>query len=225
MMRTMTLFAASALLVAGTAAAAPQASSSSRPAATPQTRPAAPPATAPAAPQAAPKPPVEVPFPADAKVGYVNIQEILDQSQLGKAGTAKMKDLTDKRQADITAKNKEVQQLQQEIQAQQNVLSASALTTKQADLQSKQRELQFLQEQLQNDVSNLNDQLLDDFQDKVLPVIEKVRASHNLWFVFAAGGQSNAVLAAAPGLDLSMEVVRILDQAPASAPAATAPAK
>src|SRR5690242_9224499 len=132
MMRTMTLLAASALLVASPAAAqASRGSTTPRPAAT-QTpaRPATPPAAAPAAPPAAPKPAVEVPFPADSKVGYVNIQEILDQSQIGKAGTAKMKDLTDKRQADITAKNKEVQQLQTEIQSQQNVLSASALASK-----------------------------------------------------------------------------------------------
>jgi Skp family chaperone for outer membrane proteins len=221
MMRMISVVAASTWLVAGAAAAyAAQAPNTSR---TPAAQTPARPAAAPAAPA---RPATPVPFPADAKIGYVNIQEILDQSSIGKAGTAKMKDLTDKRNADIAAKNKDVQAKQQEITAGQNVLSATALSAKQGELASLQREVQFLQEQEQTDVQNLNDQLLDDFQDKVLPVIEKVRVEHNLWMVFTAGGQSNAVLAAAPGLDLSAEVVKMLDVTPAaSAPATAAPTK
>ncbi len=223
MMRMISVVAASALLVAGAAAAqASQAPNTSRtPAAQTPARPAAASQAAPAAPA---KPAVPVAFPADAKIGYVNIQEILDQSAIGKAGQVKMKDLTDKKNTDIAAKNKDVQAKQQEITAGQNVLSATALSAKQAELASLQREVQFLQEQAQTDVQNLNDQLLDEFQDKVLPVIEKVRVEHNLWLVLTAGGQSNAVLAASPGLDLSSEVVKLLDTAPA-APTTAAPAK
>ena len=45
------------------------------------------------APTAASKPPAPVPFPADAKVGYVDMQYVISESKLGKAGLEKIQAL------------------------------------------------------------------------------------------------------------------------------------
>jgi Skp family chaperone for outer membrane proteins len=178
-------------------------------AATAQT-PAAPAAPAPAAPAAqAPAAPAQVPFPADAKIGFVNLQGILLNSALGRAGQEKLKALTDKQNADIGAKTKELQTLQQEIQSGQNVLAPAVLTQKTRDAEQRQRELQLLQEQARSDFEALQSDLLDDFGAKVLPIIEQVRAERNLWVIFAPN--EGTVAAMHNGLDLSAEVVRRLD--------------
>jgi outer membrane protein len=183
------------LLVAGTATAAPQA-----PAPAAQTP--APPAPATAKP---------VPFPADAKLGFVDVQAILDESALGKAGQVRMKALQDSKAAELTAKNRDLQTKQQEIQSGQSVWTAAVLSQRTAELNKLQSEMQFLQSQAQTDLEALQEQLLREFQDKVLPIIETLRSERGLWMVLATGGANSAVIAANPGLDLSAEIVKRLD--------------
>lgn len=204
MKRVITATVMSALFAAPAMGQTPQA-----PAAATQ-KPAAPAAATPApAPQA---PAVAVPFPADARIGFVNMQAIVSSSTLGKAGQEKMKALTDKKSAEISAKNKEIQTLQQEIQSGQSVLSASVLAQKNGDFDRKTREVQFLQEQAQVDVDALQQQLLDEFSAKVLPIVEQIRSERNLWVVLALG-DGTGIAAVHAGLDLSAEVVKRLDSA------------
>jgi outer membrane protein len=200
------------LLAAGPAAAqAPQTRPATPPPA-PQTTPARP-ATPPAQTTTAPKPAAPaapVPFPADAHIAFVNMQEIVSQSRLGKSGQDKMKDLNDKKSTEITAKNKQIQGLQQEVQSGASVLSAAVLAQKNTEIDRLTREVQFMQEQAQVDIQNLNDQLLEEFSQKVLPIVEQLRVERNLWVIFALGDGSG-VAAVHPGLNLSAEVVKRLD--------------
>lgn len=167
-------------------------------------------AQTPAAPPAAQAPaPASVPFPADAKIGFVNLQAILLNSQLGRSGQARLKALTDKAEAEIAALEKEILTLQQEIQSGQNVLAASVLAQKNADAERRQRSLQFLREQAQADFQALQGELLDDFGEKVLPIIEQIRVERKLWVIFSP--EQGSVAAVDNGLDLSAEVVRRLD--------------
>ncbi len=156
-----------------------------------------------------PPAPVAAPFPADAKIAFINMQLIVGQSKLGKAGQDKMKELNDRKSGELATQNKQVQTLQQEIAAGQAVLSATVLAQKNAELDRLTRETQFKQEQAQADVQALNDQLLEEFQAKVLPIIEQVRAEKNLWVIFSTGDAGVAAMHA--GLDLSQEVIKRLD--------------
>ncbi|MEO7190659.1 MAG: OmpH family outer membrane protein [Vicinamibacterales bacterium] len=203
----------------GASSAAAQTPPATRPPATqtpPRPAPQAP-APAPTAPTTrtpattTPTPPAApVPFPADAKIGFVNMQLIVAQSQLGKSGQDRMKELNDKKSTELTGLNKQIQTLQQEVQTGANVLSAAVLGQKNTELDKLTREVQFRQEQAQVDIQNLNDQLLDEFSQKVLPIVEQIRAEKNLWVVFALG-DGTGVAAVHAGLDLSSEVVKRLD--------------
>jgi outer membrane protein len=163
-------------------------------------------ATPPAAKPVAAQP---APFPADSKIGFIDIQTIVSSSKLGRAGSAKMKVLTDKQSADMSEKSKAIQALQQQIQQQAGVLSPAALQQKQADLDKLQREAQFAQQDWQAQIDNLNKQLLDDFQQKALPIVEEIRNERGLWAIFNI--PDSGVAAVHPGLDLSSEVVKRLD--------------
>jgi len=125
------------LLFAGPAAAVvPQTPESAAPAA-----PAAPAVVAPA-PQ-----PEAAPFPADSRIGYVDPQVVLENSLSGKAGLAELSELVAQKQAEIQAKNTEIQTLNQEIASNQAVWSAAVAGRKQAELTAKQNELQYMQTQ------------------------------------------------------------------------------
>jgi Skp family chaperone for outer membrane proteins len=171
----------------------------------------APAAPAPAQP-AAQAPQAPAAFPADAKIAFVSMQFVVSQSKLGKTGQDKMKALTDKQNTERTAKQQELQKLQQEIQTGASVLAPAVLQQKTADLDRLTREAQFQEQQRQVDLENLNNQLLGEFSEQVLPIVEQIRAERNLWMVLTAGDGSN-IAAVHPGLDLSAEVVKRLDAA------------
>jgi outer membrane protein len=189
------------------------------PAAFAQTTTAPPPTTPPPAGQkptlpvpqtAKPPAPAPVPFPADVKIGFVNMQKVVSESKYGKAGTDKLNQLRTKREADNQGRIKQLQTLQNEIQTQATVMAPAVLQQKQQEASRLQAQLQFEQQQLQVDAEALENQLMEDFGSKVLPIVEQIRKEKNLWAVFTSGNGSN-VAALMPGVDISDDVIKALD--------------
>jgi len=150
------------------------------------------------------------PFPPDSKFGFVNMQVIVSESKLGKQGSEQMNAFSAKINGDLQAKQKAVADLQKEIQGQSTVLQPSALAAKQSQLESLSRQFQFDQNEAQAKIQELNQQLLDNFEQKVLPIIEAIAKEKNLYAVWSAGDNTGLAYAYA-GLDLSQEVIKRLD--------------
>ena len=159
----------------------------------------------------APKPAATpVPFPPDSKVAYIDLQVVVRDSKLGKSGQDSMKVLNDKLGSALAAKNKEIQALQEKMKAQQSVVSDTVYNGMAKDLERLGREAQFMQQDAQVQIDQKNAELLQDFQAKVLPLVEELRKEKGLWIIFALGENSN-IAAAHAGLDLSGEIVKRLD--------------
>ena len=176
------------------------------------------PAPKPAAPAQAPQPPAPPPpFPAGAKIAFVNMQLVVAESKLGKAGQDRMKKLHDDNQAKLAQLAKTIQDQQTKINTQSGAVSDSALQTMRRDLDRMQLDAQAAQQKSNADEQNLNEDLLTDFSQKAMPVIEALRVEKDLWVILGVtdvgenGGGQLIVASANPGLDLSMEVVKRLD--------------
>lgn len=197
-----------AVLVSGRAMAqtAPPPTTQAPPPAT-QQKPTTPAPAAQTPPKAEP-----VPFPADAKVAFIDLQMVVTQSKYGKQGQEAMKALDDKLSAALAAKNKEIQALQDKMKTQQGVVSDAVYNGMVKELDRLQREGQFQVQDADVQRNQLNAELLDSFQKKVLPIVEELRKERGLWIIFALGENSN-IAAAHAGLDLSAEVVKRLDSA------------
>ena len=208
MIRLMTT--AMVVLLAGRilfAHAEPQTTAQAAPPATPQ-KPAAPPA----AQTPAPKPPPPPVFPAGATIGYVQMQVVITGSRIGKCGSDQIKTIQDKNSAQLAAKQKEVQAQQQKMQAQAGLVSEAVMTQMQRDLERMTRDGQALATQLQTDVDNKNQDLIADFQNKVMPLLEALRKDKDLSFILSAD-PGGAIVAVNTALDLSLELVKRLDAA------------
>jgi Skp family chaperone for outer membrane proteins len=189
------------------------------PAAPPTPRPAQPATPAPATqtPPAQPAPAQQLPFPAGAKIGFVNMQIVVQESKLGKAGREKMTALQTQNQTKLAPLSKQIQDKQQEINTKQGVVSDAALQSLRRDLERIQLEAQTAQQKAQADEQNLNEDLLRDFSEKAAPILEAIRTEKELWVIFGVqddGGQGGGQLIVASangGLDLSLEVVKRMD--------------
>jgi Skp family chaperone for outer membrane proteins len=190
-----------------------------------------PPATstpAPAPALAAPTPPpVPVPFPAGAKIAYVNLQMIANQSAEGKALTAKVQALMQKKQVDAQTKQKALADAQQKLQTSGTLISDQARATLEKDIERMNVEGQRFQQDAQAEINELSQQLQNEFQQKLFPILDQLVKDHDLHLLLSAADAG--IVAGNAGIDLTMEAVRKLDDrtlagAKPAPPAALTPA-
>jgi len=173
------------------------------------------PAPAPAPAQAAPAPAPA--FPQGAKMGFINIQRIANESSEGRSSTARVKALNDKKVAELSDKQKALQATQQKLQQGGSVLSDQARGQLEKDAERFQVEIQRFTQDAQKEVAELQQELQNDFQAKLIPVISAVASEKSLHLVFSQ--VDSGIVWADPGLDLTGEVIRRFDAAAAKAPA------
>jgi Skp family chaperone for outer membrane proteins len=174
----------------------------------PQT-PAQPPATPPAATQPAPKPAPPVPFPQDAKIGFIDINAIAATSAAGKEATKRLAALDEKKRAELGEKQKQLQALNTKLNTSGGVLSDSASSQLKKEIEKMTRELEYSTSSAQAEMQELQNDLQAEFQKRLLPVIEEIAKEKGLHAVFSVADSGAAYVH--PGLNLSEEIVKRLD--------------
>ncbi|MEX2270177.1 MAG: OmpH family outer membrane protein [Vicinamibacterales bacterium] len=187
------IFVLAAVIIAGPAFAETQT----------QTPPPKPAPTAPA-PQAAP-----VPFPADAKIAYVDFQRVVQQSELGKASSAKILEFQKKKQAEGQEKAKQLQAMLEKQKTQASVLSEAAMKQLELDIAKAQRDLQYFENEFNAERETLNTALMQEFQAKVIPLVQALATERGLHMVFESN--SAGFLFANRGLDITSEIITRAD--------------
>ena len=192
-----------------------------------QAKPAAPApaAPAPAAPaQAAPPAAAPKPFPQGAKVAYVVLQRIANESADGRVATTRIQALQQKRATELNDKNKQLTTAQQKLEKEGSVMSASAAADLQKQIEKITVEVQRFTQDAQAEVQELQQQLQQEFQQRLEPVLQQVAQEMGLQFVF--NGPDAGLVWADAALDISSEIIRKLDSAkpaPTAKPPATKP--
>ena len=179
---------------------------------------------APAAQTPAPAPAPARTFPEGTKYGFVNVQRIANESAEGKVATSQVQALNNKKVEELNAKNKQLQSAQQKLEAGGSVMSPTAVAQLQKEIERLQIDIQRFTEDAQQEVTQLQQQLQDDFQRKLTPVIQQVATERQLHMLFSV--VDSGLVWGDPALDLTPEIIKRFDTAnPAGPrPAAAAPA-
>jgi Skp family chaperone for outer membrane proteins len=185
------------------------------PAAPAQTPPAQPPAAPAPAPAPAPQPPA--PFPAGAKVAYFNPQAVFQTSADGKAAVSRVNALIQKKQTENADKAKLLQGNQQKLQTSGSVMNEAARTQLEKEIERQTKDAERFQQDAQAEINELQQEVQNEFVKKLSPIIEQLANEKGLHIVFNA--VESGIAWAAPGLDLTTDVVKKLDAA--AKPAAT----
>ena len=174
-------------------------------------RPAQPPART--APAPAPEP---VPFPAGSKIAFVNLQQIAALTAEGKASAARVEALIQKKQNEGNDKAKALAANQQKLQQSGALLSDTARAQLEKDIEKQQVDGQRFQQDAQAEINELQQELQNEFQKKLLPIIQQLALEKGLQILFSAADAG--VIWAEPGLDLTMEAVKQMDASTKPAP-------
>ena len=175
-------------------------------------QPAQPPAPTPPPPAQPP-----APFPAGAKIAFFNPQVVFQQSADGKAALARVNALTQKKQNENAERQKKLAADQQKLQTSGSMLNDAARAQLEKDIEKQQVDMQRFQQDAQAEIQELQQEVQNDFVKKLQPIVDKLASEKGLHLVFNA---AEAGLAwAAPGLDLTADVIKGLDATkPAASP-------
>jgi outer membrane protein len=181
---------------------------------TPQGKPAPP--VQPAAPAEKPTPPR--PFPEGAKIAFVVLQRIVNESAEGKLASTRIQGLQQKKAAELNEKNKQVQTLQAKLEKEGTVMSVTAQGDLQKQIERLNVDIQRFTQDAQAEIQELQNQLQADFQQRIDPIIAQVGQEKGLHFIF--NGPDSGLVWADLALDISAEVIKKLDAAPKTPPTA-----
>ena len=211
------MLAAAPTYAQGTPAPAQPAPAGQQPAPKPA-QPTTPPA------QTAPAPaPTPRPFPEGAKIAFINIQRVASESGEGKAATAKVQALNQKKLQELNEKNKALQADQQKLQSGGTVMSDAARSELEKRIERQNVDIQRATQDAQQEVQELQQDLQNEFQRKLLPIVQQVAQEKALQILFSAA--DSGIVWADPGLDITNDVIKRFDAAsPAVTPAAKPPA-
>jgi len=181
------------------------------PATTPPVQPVAPAATTPP-----PQPPA--PFPAGAKIAFFQPEVAFQNSSDGKAALARVQALVQKKQNENGEKAKQLQANQQKLQTSGSVMNEAARAQLEKEIERQQKEAERFQQDAQAEINELQQEVQNDFVKKLSPIIDALAAEKGLHLVFNAS--QSGISWAAPGLDLTPDVIKRLDagKAPSAAP-------
>jgi outer membrane protein len=146
---------------------------------------------------------------AQTKVGVVSLQKaILDTAEIKKAAEA-MQVKYKKRQDDLDKAQRELNDIQTQLQSAQGKLSAAGEADLTARGQRKEREVKRLDEDLRADVERDRSDILSRAQTRMLEVVKKVSDEKGLDMVVEA----TAVISFKPVLDITADAVKSYDKA------------
>ncbi len=173
------------------------------------TQPAPPPAAQVPAPAPAPQAQPPAPFPAGAKIAFFDPRIVFQSSKEGQAALARVKTLTDKKQTENNDRQKKLAADQQKLQTSGSMLNDAAKAQLEKDIEKQQVDMQRFQQDAQAEINELQQEVQSDFVKKLQPIVDKIAAEKGLHLLF---NSAEAGLAwAAPGLDLTPEVIKAID--------------
>ena len=177
--------------------------------ATAQPKPAAAPAQPPA-PAAIPAQP-PAPFPAGAKIAFFNPQAVFQASAEGRAAVTRVNALIQKKQTENADKAKLLQGNQQKLQTSGSVMNEIARVQLEKEIEKQTKDAERFQQDAQAEINELQQEVQNDFVKKLSPIVEALANEKGLHVVFNAS--ESGIAWAAPGLDLTADVIKRLDAA------------
>lgn len=141
---------------------------------------------------------------AEQKIAYVDLQRALNEIEEGKAAKANLKREFDQKQKLLDEKKTEFDRLRGEFEKQAMVMSEQARKDKQTELEKKGGELQGFFVQLQKELSEREREATRGIFDKMHAIVREIADADAIAMVV----QAEALVYAAPSLDITNELVR-----------------
>ncbi len=145
-------------------------------------------------------------FGADGvKLGYVDVQKVLVQSDAGKEAKEQLAARGNKYETEKNSREEELKKLKGELEKQSVLLSETARGAKEKDYQQKLKEYQRFLKDAQDDLQAKNDELTNRIVEEIVKVIQDYGKKNGYTFVFV---KNDSMIFADEKADMTDEVLK-----------------
>jgi|YelNatPaOPRAMG01_1025707.scaffolds.fasta_scaffold05817_9 outer membrane protein len=144
------------------------------------------------------------------KIGYIDLQKILLQSDEGKKAKAALEKEFAARKKELNKKKQELEEMQKSLEAQSSLLSRDALVEKQAEFVKKRDQFLKLVQQYDEELQKQDSELTKDILSQLQDIITKIgkEGKYSLIIEKSQGG----ILYAPESEDLTDKVMKLFNQ-------------
>jgi len=145
--------------------------------------------------------------PAVTKVGIVNIQAAIVNSNEGQRDFETLQKKFDPKRTELESLNKEVDELQKKFNTQGDKLNDEARGDLLKQIDSKKKTLQRSYEDANTDIQAQQNEIANRIGQKLVEVLDKYAKDNNYTLILDVSGQASPVLWAASSVDITKSVV------------------
>jgi Skp family chaperone for outer membrane proteins len=151
---------------------------------------------------------------AQAKIGVINSQDVLEKSAEGKRVIARIQERDKQYQANIAKLDEEIRALQTSLNTQRLTMTEEAALAKTADLEKKTTDRKRMAEDAYSGMQDLTQRLFKKVQDELIPIVETLGKERGLDMIFDLA-KSGAVYWS-PAIDFTADVIKRYDASKAA---------
>jgi outer membrane protein len=163
---------------------------------------------------------------APTKIAVMNVRNAIVATAEGKLAQAQLQSQFAPKQNELQATQKQIDDLQQKLNAGSRTLSTDEQAKMQRDGEMLSRRLQRGNDDLNEELQAAQAEIVDGIGRKMLEVLDRYSRENGYTIVLDASAQGSPVVYGSPQSDITQEIVRLYDQAypvKGAAPAASAP--
>ena len=160
------------------------------------------------------------------KVGVIHVYRAILESEEGKTALGELQKKADAKQEEFAKQQKEIQDLQAQIQRQGATLNQDAQAALARNLESKQITFQRATEDAQKEFNQLRNDIFNRIGRKIAAVVQEYAAENNFYLIFDSSSQNSQVLFNAPRVDITTDIIKRFDLSQTSSgtpPSTTSP--
>jgi outer membrane protein len=167
------------------------------------------------------------------KIAVLNVRQAIVTTAEGKQASAELQSQFAPRQNELESLNKQINDLRQQLAANQTTWSDEQKAKAQSQGQRLAAQLDRKNNELQEDVNAAQADVVDRIGRKMMDVLDRYSRENGFTAVFDSSAQNSPIIYASNSIDVTQEIIRLYDQqyptkgsssAPAAKPAATKPA-
>jgi outer membrane protein len=148
-------------------------------------------------------------FAADnGKLGYVDVQKVLNLSNAGKNAKLELTAKVKKHQDEINRKQEELKKLKDVLEKQGSILSESAKSAKERDYQQALKDIQRMQKDAQDDLQSKDEELTRNILTDIEKVVQDYGKKNNYNFIFI---KNESMIYANEASDLTDQILTLLN--------------
>ena len=163
------------------------------------------------------------------KIAVLNVRQAIVTTAEGKQASAELQSQFAPRQNEMETLNKQINDIRQQLAANQTTWSDEQKAKAQAQGQRLAAQLERKNTELQEDVNTAQGDVVDRIGRKMMEVLDRYARENGFVAVFDSSAQNSPIIYASNNIDVTQEVIRLYDQqypvkgsgAPAAKPAAT----